>query len=638
MGGSRFVWLSSLAGVIVAGGLGAVFATNPLPTTINDFYLRGTQPTPPFIEGEPNPAMRELLEPAFCAACHGEYAEAEEPYARWQHSMMGQAFRDPVFRAAFSIAQQDAPGSGDTCLRCHAPAGWIQDRNVPSDGSALNAFDKDGVTCHACHRMVDPIYRPGISPVFDQGVLEALGADAPDGNNSNSYVIDPKDRRRGPFDISPQEPHPWLQSPFHTDSSMCASCHDTSNPAFMRQPDGSYAPTGYDAPHPTLDKYDMFPEQRTYSEWLASDFADGQVDLGSNRFGGQVIVEGQVVPRTTYSSCQDCHMPTTTGTGCNPFIGGPVRTNLPQHNFNGANTWVLNAVNNLYDSSEHHMVPDLLADSIARNVAMLQQASDLELTQVGSQVVARVINQTGHKLPTGYPEGRRMWVNVRFFDGSDMLIAERGHYDSGAATLTVSDTKVYETEHGFDQVVATATGRTPGPSFHLALNNYIEFDNRIPPRGFTLAEFESVQAQPVGYVYADGQYWDDTAYDIPAGAARAEVRVFFQTSSREYMEFLRDEDTTIPFDREIPWGTLAYQQWELLGRSAPVEMDFASIVINQCAADFNGDGFVDPDDLGDFINCYFSVPPCPEADFNADSNIDPDDLGDFINTYFAGCP
>ncbi|MGD9690200.1 MAG: hypothetical protein AB7K52_11155 [Phycisphaerales bacterium] len=54
-----------------------------------------------------------------------------------------------------------------------------------------------------------------------------------------------------------------------------------------------------------------------------------------------------------------------------------------------------------------------------------------------------------------------------------------------------------------------------------------------------------------------------------------------------------------------------------------------------CPQDFNGDGTVDPDDLGDYINCYFATPPCPEADFNADGAVDPDDLGDFINAYFG---
>ncbi|MGD9691019.1 MAG: hypothetical protein AB7K52_11730 [Phycisphaerales bacterium] len=60
-------------------------------------------------------------------------------------------------------------------------------------------------------------------------------------------------------------------------------------------------------------------------------------------------------------------------------------------------------------------------------------------------------------------------------------------------------------------------------------------------------------------------------------------------------------------------------------------------ILPLCPADFNGDGSLDPDDLGDFINCYFSLPPCDGADFNADGSVDPDDLGDFINNYFAGC-
>ncbi|MGD9690967.1 MAG: hypothetical protein AB7K52_08595 [Phycisphaerales bacterium] len=57
-----------------------------------------------------------------------------------------------------------------------------------------------------------------------------------------------------------------------------------------------------------------------------------------------------------------------------------------------------------------------------------------------------------------------------------------------------------------------------------------------------------------------------------------------------------------------------------------------------CAADVNGDADLNPDDLGDYINTYFAVPPGPGADFNRDGAIDPDDLGDYINAYFSGCP
>ncbi|MGD9689268.1 MAG: hypothetical protein AB7K52_00035 [Phycisphaerales bacterium] len=51
--------------------------------------------------------------------------------------------------------------------------------------------------------------------------------------------------------------------------------------------------------------------------------------------------------------------------------------------------------------------------------------------------------------------------------------------------------------------------------------------------------------------------------------------------------------------------------------------------------DFNGDGNVDADDLGDFINAYFAIPPDPRTDFNHDGSIDADDLGDYINAYFS---
>ena len=63
----------------------------------------------------------------------------------------------------------------------------------------------------------------------------------------------------------------------------------------------------------------------------------------------------------------------------------------------------------------------------------------------------------------------------------------------------------------------------------------------------------------------------------------------------------------------------------------------APLDVNTCPADFNNDGDLNPDDLADYINCYFSSPPCPQADFNADSDTNPDDLSDYINAYFAGC-
>ncbi len=60
-------------------------------------------------------------------------------------------------------------------------------------------------------------------------------------------------------------------------------------------------------------------------------------------------------------------------------------------------------------------------------------------------------------------------------------------------------------------------------------------------------------------------------------------------------------------------------------------------LVPACLGDFNNDGNLDPDDLADYINCFFGVPPCPRADFNGDGLTDPDDLADYINAFFTGC-
>jgi beta-glucanase (GH16 family) len=56
-----------------------------------------------------------------------------------------------------------------------------------------------------------------------------------------------------------------------------------------------------------------------------------------------------------------------------------------------------------------------------------------------------------------------------------------------------------------------------------------------------------------------------------------------------------------------------------------------------CAADFNADGRVDPDDLADYIGCFFAVPACAGADFDSSGQTNPDDLADFISAFFGPC-
>ncbi|MCA9284926.1 MAG: hypothetical protein KDA22_06925 [Phycisphaerales bacterium] len=609
--------------IVAAGALAAATrgAGAQVPTTLEDFFLAGTQPN-----GPDNPIVLEPFAGVFtgnCVNCHAGFPpqyQAAEPFRNWAGSMMAQAVRDPVFLASLTVANQDAADAGDLCLRCHTPAGWLSGRSFPTDGSALSEpVDFEGVSCHFCHRMVDPIDPSGVGPPQDEAILDQLAQAGllPTQYGSAKYVVDPEKKvRRGPLDgINHPQGAEAIYSPFHTVSAICATCHDVSNPAFMRQPDDTYVLTDLDAPHPTGEQYDMFPVERTYSEWSQSQFAQGGVVM-DGRFGGNLPDDVPI------SSCQDCHMPDQIGPGANQ---GTVRPDAPQHAFNGGNIWVLDAVRALYPDATTGLNDGIVADSHVRTLQMLADASDLELEQTDpSTLRVRIVNWTGHKLPSGYPEGRRMWINVRFFDEADLLLVEHGGYDFATADLDAASTKVYESLLGVDEAVSAATGIPVGESFHFAVNNIVLKDNRIPPIGFTNEGFAAVQAAPVDHAYADGQHWDDTDYDIPPGAASAVVTIYYQSTSKAYIEFLLAANTTD--DR----GQVAHDQWLAQAMSAPVVMDSQMIVLTgpSIPGDLNGDGVVNGADLGLLLGDWGACPPdaCP-ADLNGDGTVDGADLG-----------
>ncbi len=534
--------------------------------------------------------------------------------------MMGQAARDPLFHACLAVANQDAAFAGDLCIRCHTPAGWISGRSTPTDGSALTTGDRDGVNCSVCHRMVDPVFKKDSSPNIDAMILANI-AELPVRPGAGAYILDPSDNRRGPF-IDVQPPHQWAYSGFHRDSALCGTCHDVSNPMYDRQPDGTYQLDLLGMEHPSRDPYDMFPIERTYSEWLNSDFATMGVDMGG-RFGGNK----QVV-----STCQDCHMPDTTSKGCG-FGDPPLRTDLPAHDFAGGNAWVQDMIINLYPPAQFpqdNISAMNLQAGKARAVSMLQRALTLDVTQVGNYINVRLINETGHKLPSGYPEGRRMWINVQMIDESFSLAREHGHYDGVTADLSIADTKVYETHLGIDAAVAALTGIAEGPGFHFALNNVIYKDNRIPPRGFTNAAFADIQASPIAASYADGQYWDDTRYRLARGVLSADVRVFYQTASKDYVTFLRDENHTNMA------GQTLYNQWQITGKSPPVEMAVENLQVAPFAiGDYDGNFIVNLTDYSNFPACLtapnvpYSDPACLEFDFDDDGDVDARDFSEF---------
>jgi len=603
-----------------------------LPTSLDDFHSLGTQPNSDSTE------FRRIYSSVNCLFCHPDYGLETPPYDTWVVSLMAQSARDPVFHAAFAIANQDADKAGAFCIKCHIPAAHYRGNGDAAEIPFFDEEDMDGINCNFCHRAVSPeggaMGYPGEPADPDTPILADLTAQGllPVSEGNGQLVVDPGDSRRGPYDDVPANYHgvdefgnpiPIITSPYHRDSAFCGSCHEVSNPVFVIDNPGEagqITPMGME--HPTHDLNDMVPEQRTYSEWLNSEFADGGVVFPDGRFGGALDDSLPV------SSCQDCHMPDQVGGACGFYEAPPFfeRPDVGAHSFAGGNTWVLDAIATQMgvDADYYGLTQDRRDAANARTEQMLRDASDMELSVDAGELNVRIINQSGHSLPTGYPEGRRMWINVKFFDDGDNLVAEHGAYDMMSATLDDASTKVYEKQMGMTQEVADAANLEPGKSLHLVLNNEVISDNRIPPRGFKNADFAAFGGAPVAYGYADGQYWDDTAFEVPAGATSAVATLYFQTSSREYMEFLRDTNVTNDF------GQTAYDLWEQHGKSAPVAMDTMTIEIAASdPCDVNGDGVINGADLGAMLGAWGTCTDpadCP-ADLNGDGVVSGADLG-----------
>jgi hypothetical protein len=465
--------------------------------------------------------------------------------------------RDPLFLACMAVAEQDAPSVGDLCIRCHSPGGWQEGRSVDTSGGLLTAKDMQGVQCDMCHRSVDPIYNPGLDPVEDEAILAGIDP-LPLYPGNGQFIQDPGAAKRGPYDDAVAS-HQFIDSAFHRSSDQCGTCHDVSSPAWYRTGTFDYALDPLDQPHPTFDTYDMFPIERTYSEWKNSEYA--AIGVFAPEFAGNK-------PDGIVSSCQDCHMRDVQAAGCNE-PGAPTRSDLAMHDFTGGNTFLPDVLADMYPGE---VDPAALQYAKERATDMLQLAATLEGTPQPFGLTVRVTNETAHKLPSGYPEGRRIWLHVRAVDGSGAQVFESGHYDAATAELTHDESiKVYEIHPGLSPAVAGLIGLPVGPSFHFVLNDTIYADNRIPPRGFTNAAFEAIQSAPVDYAYADGQYWDDTDYFLPAEAETAFVTLYYQTTTKEYVEFLRDENHTNSAGQDF------HDAWVARGMSPPVAMEQTTV-------------------------------------------------------------
>lgn len=622
----------------------AVLFTNSSPffAPPTDIQMPGTQPMQATLMGPP----------ASCAGCHGYYDQAVEPHENWEGSMMAQAGRDPVFWAALGIAESDFPGAGNYCLRCHSPRGWHQGRVGPSDGSGLvAATDSDGIECSLCHNMVNPNNSEHAGMHSAPYLANDGGAPAEGFYGSGMMVLAGNFTRYGPYGNATAG-HSWAQSQFHRSSSLCGTCHDVSNPLVgdLAVGNGAQVPLAPgqfsgvpNSPVTTKAAFLNAPYkygivERTFSEHTAStlsttpisSYASLPADLkrgAIKRAHDQAMLAGTggnyEDGTQRFFTCQSCHMEPVVGEGAS-FQQGPLRYDLPLHDLTGGNTWAPDAIRWL-----DNQTPSLLRlgagisastslsmdRGILRARATLKRAGALDIT--GNTL--RVTNLTGHKLITGYPEGRRMWLRTRWMDEQLNVLREDGGY--GPFTSVVNGTPytvnsivdpnayVYESKFaitqdwalqllalgvspmtplGFDRVtgavnmtllqLASSPPGTEQETFHFILNNKLVADNRIPPYGFSRNVAQTRNALPVpatqfGNPAPGGTYdhFDTVPLSPPAGATRASVELLYQTSSWEYIQFLKLANPgTNAFLASA--GDELFDAWRNTGQSTPEVM------------------------------------------------------------------
>jgi hypothetical protein len=570
----------------------------------NEVQQPGTQPN----------QVGSLESPDKCDNCHGGYNKAVEPAFNWRGSMMANAGRDPIFWATLAVAEQDFDGAGDLCIRCHSAGGWYGGRSTPTDGSGLAAGDADGVDCDTCHTMTNPDNSEHLGVMTAPFIANDKKSPATGYYGSGMLSLWGGSEKLGPYSDAVAK-HQFKQSKFHRSREFCGSCHDVSNPAVGDLAGNNGKQAGAD---PVVASgvlgssitgkaaFNNFPYQygiveRTHSEFqsgllsqtLVSNYSSLPADLkaGAIKAAYDSAKGNYADGSARYFSCQTCHLRAITGQGCNK-PGTPLRSDLPLHDMTGGNYWMPDAI--LYQNSQGTLrlgggLTSVQIEAIQAGKARAMQQLELAASLTVSGNTLKVTNLTGHKLISGYPEGRRMWLNIKWYDSENRKLREDGEY--GPLNVTVDgasyavqtilnlddpNTKIYEAHYAMTQEWANqllAFGYSPSlplsydrvtggiaetlgdlaaqaagtyqETFHFVLNNHVAKDNRIPPYGMSYEKARQRNTLPVpaaqyGSPASGGayNYWDTITLNPPSGAAYATINLLYQPTSWEYVQFL----------------------------------------------------------------------------------------------------
>ena len=472
-----------------------------------------------------------------CDRCHTAGAAAMRdargtdisPVTEAQASMMSLSARDPYYLAALrrEIAANPVarPAIEATCNRCHAPVGFAE------SGGALSLDDlttrttpaavlgREGAACAGCHAL-EP---------------DGLGSEASFGANARlrtdrvSYGALPEPLVEAMVQMSNTTPVP---SRHVTESRLCASCHTVLT--HRLRDDG--APIG-----------DEIPDQTTYLEWRNSAYQD------------------ETTPGPSAATCQACHMPRgedeldkappiATAFSTRP-PDAPVREGYRRHALRGGSSYLLRQLaRNAQWLNAATTAPRLAASAAATDV-FLTGAARLELAGTRGRLAVTVVNQTGHKLPTGFP-ARRIWLSIVATDASGAIrFVSGGHRDGalvGRSATRIDGPGVIlphrTTIDSPDQVaIWEAVPVDPaGRRTHLLLGTArIVKDDRILPAGWRANHADAERTRAIG-VDGDPDFVagrDTVVVRLPAAATRVSVELLYQSIPPETIESYRASDS-----------------------------------------------------------------------------------------------
>lgn len=622
-------------------------------------FMPGTQPN----------TVQSFEQVGRCENCHSGYNQAVEPGSNWRGSMMAQSARDPLWLACLTVSAQDSiwaignPNATDICIRCHSPQGWLEGASDPTNTSKLTGGQLDGVHCDFCHRKIDPFTaqgQPDVPAEVPGSTASQLAAKTHSTNiadlrlvrlfdgtpflNSSTllptwfgafpaymetgagqyFVASSSGPKYGPF-WDADARHQWNYSRYHKSREFCHACHDVSNPILENALADSSGSTKFAAAS-------YFHVERTSSEFLLSAYGRGS--------GASSVIAG--VPHA--AKCQDCHMRDVTGAGANK-AGLLIRPDQPLHDLTGGNVWmsrILASVDSAwtgYDAYNQRILSGQKYPGASIQVSGLSgQGSNLDrgskramdqlkmaatLTQeaeTASSLTLRVRNNTGHKLLSGFPEGRRMFLSVTFYDSAGNVLREVNKYEPMVSVANPNGTDQFVSGAVIDpatkngeliweaEMSSSLTGEAK--TFHFALADGRHKDNRIPPKGFDKTASIARKAEPVWNgqpmldYFSDTEYlggYDDVTIAKPEGTASYSAALYYQSTSREYIEFLRDQikgnastlkldpvtgktpsgesasyivqtDTTGFFNNLKGWGDAIHDLWVHNNGAAPIMM------------------------------------------------------------------